>query len=674
MMKMNFGVISWLLAGMLLFASVSGIACGDDDDDGEDSLDDDEQPTDDDDADDDETDDDTECMECESREDCVDALGPGQWACIGDCCVDLGDDDLNDDANDDADDDLNDDIDDDVDDDVDDDLDDDVDDDADDDVDDDTFPPDDCVTLEDPNLPGEYEIIPYEYGHDADPDARTSNIVQYLAFPDIYVRFGRGINMNAVPMHSVGYYPDGVGPFPVVLIVHGNHAPQELSYPGYNYLTSQLATHGFIAFSVEEDFLNGGVMGEMDARGIVLLRHLQLLREWNETPGHLLFGKINMNQVGLAGHSRGGEAVAVAWKYNTEKHNPDDPYHDFNFRIRSLYAIAPVDGQLGVFIPQLVTLEDVDYFIMHGSHDGDVSDFQGHRCYDRALPVDQETGADKGLLFVQGANHGQWNEVWAPGGDPNGVSFSTTPLISIQDQQTIGQVFITAWFRWTLQGRRCYRLMAAGEREFESFPEGIVMNRQFQSRDRVFVDHYEEDQNPDTASMPGGANSADGLAVNAEQTMSSAGNRGRFSGSTRGLIAAWNAAGGYYRVDLPTIGRDDLGDMDLIAFRAGQLFEGSDQYNTFGVVQDFSVKVVTGGLESDSVAASDYRALPSPTHVEIGGGWETSMTVLETIRIPLADFNGGAPLLPSAVEAIIFEFDILNSGLLGFDEIQFTKW
>ncbi len=675
---------AWLWIIVTALALTCFAACGDDDDDDADDAGEPVNDDADDDLDDDTAspDDDTQCTPCGGVQDCYDALGDGQWACIGDCCVDMGDDDvdddlnddLNDDIDDDADDDVDDDVNDDLDDDLDDDVDDDLDDDVDDDVDDDTFPPDDCDTLEDPNLPGDYNITAYEYGDAGDADARTSNITQYLAVPDWYVLFGRGITMNAVPLHSVGYYPEGDGPFPLVLIVHGNHAAQELSYPGYDYLTAQLASHGFIAFSVEEDFLNGGVMGEMDARGIVLLRHLQLFREWNETPGHVFYNKIDMNRIGLAGHSRGGEAVAVAWKYNTEKHDPNDPDHDFNFRIRSLYAIAPVDGQLGVFIPQLVTPADVDYFIMHGSHDGDVSDFQGHKCYDRALPVDAQTDADKGLLFVQGANHGQWNEVWAPGGDPYGVSDSTTPLISIEQQQTIGKIFLTAWFRWTLQGRRCYRLMAAGERQFDSFPDGVVMSRQLQSRDRVFIDHYEEDTDFATTSIAGGANSSGGLAIGNEQAMSSGGTYGRFPGNSRGLIAAWNAPGGYYRVDLPTTGRDELDDMDMIAFRAGQLYESADQYNTFGAPQDFYIKAVVDGVESAPLAASDYRELPSQTHVQIGSGWETSMSVLDTIRIPLEDFNEGSTLLPSQVEALIFEFDALSSGLMGFDEIQFTKW
>ena len=39
---------------------------------------------------------------------------------------------------------------------------------------------------------------------------------------------------------------EGAGPFPLVLIVHGNHDMAEFSDPGYEYLGELLASRGFI--------------------------------------------------------------------------------------------------------------------------------------------------------------------------------------------------------------------------------------------------------------------------------------------------------------------------------------------------------------------------------------------------------------------------------------------
>src|SRR4029079_16983253 len=89
--------------------------------------------------------------------------------------------------------------------------------------------------------------------------------------------------------------------------------------------------------------------------------------------------KVDMNNIGLMGHSRGGEAVGIAAAFNRLSHYPDDANvkFNFNFNIKSVFAIAPVDGQYrpaGVPNP----LENVNYMVIHGSHDGDVLVF--HRA------------------------------------------------------------------------------------------------------------------------------------------------------------------------------------------------------------------------------------------------------------------------------------------------------
>ncbi|MCZ7583047.1 MAG: hypothetical protein M5R36_06765 [Deltaproteobacteria bacterium] len=91
------------------------LSCGEPEDDDDDDGDDDAAPADDDTtaADDDATDDDTspdddasdddtgadddaDCIICASTTECTDAFGEG-WGCVGDCCVEIGDDDTGDD-------------------------------------------------------------------------------------------------------------------------------------------------------------------------------------------------------------------------------------------------------------------------------------------------------------------------------------------------------------------------------------------------------------------------------------------------------------------------------------------------------------------------------------------------------------------------------------------------
>ncbi|MGH7443310.1 MAG: hypothetical protein ACREKM_00465, partial [Longimicrobiales bacterium] len=66
-----------------------------------------------------------------------------------------------------------------------------------------------------------------------------------------------GFTPKEFPRNARVWYPDGAGPFPLVLVVHGNHNMKDFSDPGYGYLGQMLASRGFILVSVDENFING---------------------------------------------------------------------------------------------------------------------------------------------------------------------------------------------------------------------------------------------------------------------------------------------------------------------------------------------------------------------------------------------------------------------------------
>ena len=71
-----------------------------------------------------------------------------------------------------------------------------------------------------------------------------------------------GFDLSEAPLNGLVWAPVGEGPFPLVLIVHGNHSMVDVSDPGYAYLGELLASRGFIVVSVDENYINGSWSGD----------------------------------------------------------------------------------------------------------------------------------------------------------------------------------------------------------------------------------------------------------------------------------------------------------------------------------------------------------------------------------------------------------------------------
>ncbi len=315
-----------------------------------------------------------------------------------------------------------------------------------------------------PGRPGSFTVLSLYYGSGTDrrrPAYRDSVAIptdsvdasKLISLGDQASSRNRywGFTPKNFPLNGRVWYPDGNGPFPLVLIVHGNHNPRDFSDPGYGYLGELLASRGFILASVDMNFVNG-TRGENDARGWLLLKHLEAWRQFNDTEGNPFFGKVDMDQIALMGHSRGGEAVGHAAAFNRLRYYPDDASveFDFNFGIRSIIAIAPVDGQ---YLPtgRRVPLENLNYMVFHGSHDGDVTSFHGLRQYHRVRYTDNEFYF-KAAIYVYRANHGQWNTVWnnKDNGPRSGRILDLRPLLEPEEQREFGKIYISGFLEATL--------------------------------------------------------------------------------------------------------------------------------------------------------------------------------------------------------------------------------
>ncbi len=379
------------------------------------------------------------------------------------------------------------------------------------------------LELPDPGEPGPYRVHTLTYGSGDDVRSEFGDEADLKTVPiDAKPFVNRikgwkaklrnrywGFDRRAFPINGRVWYPQGEGPFPLVLIVHGNHSMRDYSDPGYGYLGELLASRGFILVSVDENFLNGdwtdNYRTENDARGWVLLEHLKVWRDWNGDEGNPFQGKVDLDRIALMGHSRGGEAVAVAAAFNRLSHYPDDANvsFDYGFAIRGVVAIAPVDGQYRP-TDQYTPLSDIDYLLLHGSHDGDVSSFSGDRTWKRIVlsPGSREF---KTSLYVYRANHGQFNTVWGDSdwGMPGGLMLNRKALLEGEEQRRVARVWISGFLETVLHGRAEYRPMFQDWRRARQWlPETYYISRYADASVRYVCD-YGEDIDVTTGTLPG---------------------------------------------------------------------------------------------------------------------------------------------------------------------------
>jgi len=384
------------------------------------------------------------------------------------------------------------------------------------------------ITAPNPGQPGTYTVRTLVYGSGTDKRRaafrdsvalKTKTVdgsPMVSAPPEIAKDRSKywGFDFKKLPINGRVWYPQGDGPFPLVLIVHGNHNMKDFSDPGYGYLGQHLASRGFILVSVDENFINGNLRGENDGRGWLLLEHLRRWRAWNDSLGSPFYHKVDMGNIALMGHSRGGEAVAVAAAFNRLSHYPDDATikFDYNFDIKSIVAIAPVDGQ---YQPagKPTPVENVNYLVFHGSHDGDVSAFSGLRQYQRIKFTDGRPWF-KSAVYVYRANHGQWNTVWGnkDNGPRSGRWLALDALISPEEQRQFGRVYIGGFLEATLKGKKEYLPMFRDHRTIGQWlPKTMYITRFSESSFRALAG-FDEDVDVTTGSVAGVTISGDSLS------------------------------------------------------------------------------------------------------------------------------------------------------------------
>jgi hypothetical protein len=460
---------------------------------------------------------------------------------------------------------------------------------------------------------------------------------------------------------------------------------ERFSDPGYAYLGELLASRGFITVSVDENFLNGSWSGdlhgkELPARGWMLLQHLKVWRGWNEEQGNPFYHKVDLQNIALIGHSRGGEAVALAAAFNKLSHYPEDGNlkFDFNFSIKSLIAIAPSDE---FYKPagNPVTVENVNYFVLHGGHDGDVAIFMGSRQYQRV----KFTGDDyhfKSVLWIYRANHGQFNTTWGDNdwGGPLGRMLNYKALLDENDQRRIARVYISGFLEATLHAQAGYVPMFRDHRVAAAWlPETIYLNRFRDARFKLVSD-YEEDADVATTTVPGGTEEGENLKVWKEEKLPLR-VKGDFNQANNVVRLGWEKAAdgsqASYRITLP----QDLAEqwrLDSETRLSFSLANAGKQHESI----DITIELGLADGTTVRLPLKQFAPINPPLTIQFSKmKWlESTMVnpselVPQTYELPLAAFvKSNARFDPAKIKTITILIGRTSDGAVVLDDVGFS--
>ncbi len=162
---------------------------------------------------------------------------------------------------------------------------------------------------------------------------------------------------------------------------------------GYTYLQDTLAARGIISASVSANAMNCRAAYIFE-RAQLLVAHLVRWRSWAQAEtGELdidVTHAVDLQAVGLFGHSRGGDAVANAAALLSES-----PLA--GVQLRGVLAVGPTDFYG-------VTPSGAEYLAVLPSCDGDVATLDGMHMYDRAAALVDNDWQRNQVLAI-GANH-----------------------------------------------------------------------------------------------------------------------------------------------------------------------------------------------------------------------------------------------------------------------------
>jgi hypothetical protein len=507
------------------------------------------------------------------------------------------------------------------------------------------------------------------------------------------------------------YRPATEGTYPLVVFLHGNHATcgrfdaglgvrvddrvdytttgtcpagyvVAPSHLGYSYLARSLAAKGYVVVSINANRgVNAapGVSGDSGLnlrRGRLVLRHLEELSKWNAgaTPpaslGFTMAGLLDYSHIGLMGHSRGGEGMRAALDQYKEAGSPW-PTRIGPATFEGLFEIGPVDGQTS----RVLNAVGLAWNVLLPGCDGDVSDLQGVKPFDRMLAIKTEaTSLRKSTFEVYGANHNFYNTEWQLS-DAYGCT-GQTPIFpqtlgSPQQRRTASGTlipFMQASVGPTKLAGQANRFdpsypLSASLTSITSYARGFTGTPR--SSQNFIIDNFNKATGTSSASV---ANQSSGLSHYSH------GSAGFSHDSTqRAATVGWSTSSGtkFLQTNASAAGVPlNVSSYLTLEFRVALQCTGSlcsSSSDPTGDV-DFSIALANSdGTLSTPITLKSVAVVRRPV-----GSFSTNV-VFQTVRVPLTAFTGAAGADLTQFRGVRFTFDQTSSRTVQFGNVRLTK-
>lgn len=474
-----------------------------------------------------------------------------------------------------------------------------------------------------------------------------------------------GVDVPGLPFDTTLYgvvrHPADLsaGPYPLVILLHGNHGncrvigttndycatltTHECPYDGYEptpnaegmaFQAETLAAQGYVAVSISGNAVNCR-SDYIFERSALILEHLRTWQDWNAQPGGVYQGAVDLDRVGLIGHSRGGEAVA---------HVPslllDNPIE--GLAVRSVFSIAPVDFHGA-------EVEGTPFGVVLPACDGDVSTLNGRDIYDRSVHPSHEVVRSQ--AFTIGSNHNFYSTEWTF--DDSIYACPSEARIGGLPQRVWLESVIGPWFNATLKGAALPAILEAEGRtppavELRAARE-LDVRWSHAAATRLVIDDFTGPGAPDTnlLALLNAYSGFSSVSACAPYTCGSA-----FDHAKSAVTLTWD--NGAATAATFTLGGLDASGAAALSFRVVSRRSTANEGRT---AQDLLVVVVDGDGDEAVVPLADLTVVP---HLYLA---DDVREILQTVRVPLERVVEANPAVDlAALAALTIELGVDGFG------------